>query len=108
MRAREADGGQVAPLVAVLVLLAALTVVVLGHVGGRAVEHAQARTAADAAALAGAAEGRDAAVALARRNRAELLTWLDDGTFVEVVVTVGDARASARAERLHNPPGRLP
>src|SRR5207245_673114 len=102
------DGGQVTPLVAVLVLAAALTVVVLGQLGGRVVERAQARTAADAAALAGAAEGQEVAKIIAQRNQAELVGWDDDGTFVEVVVTVGDAQARARAERVHDRQGRLP
>jgi outer membrane lipoprotein SlyB len=108
MRAGRRDGGQVTPLVAVLVLAAALAVVVLGQLGGRAVERAQARTAADAAALAGAADGHEAATAVARRNQAQLIAWNDDGTFVEVEVIVGDARAHARAERLRDRRGRLP
>jgi outer membrane lipoprotein SlyB len=108
MRADPRDGAQATPLVAVLVLAAALAVVVLGQLGGRAVERAQARTAADAAALAGAAEGQEVAQVIARRNQGELVAWNDDGTFVEVVVTVGDAQARARAERVHDRRGRLP
>ena len=46
---------------------------------GRADERAQARTAADAAALAGAAEGEDAAREVAAANGAALIAWRADG-----------------------------
>ncbi|MER3452635.1 MAG: hypothetical protein C4344_02855, partial [Acidimicrobiia bacterium] len=52
-RAREQ--GQVLPLVALVVVLSGIAAVWVGRVGGAAVQRARARTAADAAALAGAA-----------------------------------------------------
>ncbi|MEY2469684.1 MAG: hypothetical protein QOF21_2382, partial [Actinomycetota bacterium] len=55
------ERGQVVPLLAALVVIAGLAMIALGHLGGGSVERAQARRAADAAALAGAAEGRSAA-----------------------------------------------
>jgi hypothetical protein len=97
----DADGGQVTPLVAVVVVLTVMVVLLLGQLGARAVERAQAQTAADAAALAGAADGRDAAAEVARRNGGTLVEWQDGGIFADVVVTVGAARATARAERVH-------
>lgn len=57
----------------------------------------RARTAADAAALAGVSGGRDAAVDLARANGAELLTWERDGRSVTVTVDVAGRTARARA-----------
>jgi hypothetical protein len=87
------------PLVAVLVLLAAIAIVVLGLVGARLGDRARARTAADAVALAGAASGRDAADQVAAANRAVVVEWHPDGDGVTVVVQVGDATARARAVR---------
>jgi hypothetical protein len=62
-------------------------------------ERARARTAADAAALAGAAEGEPAAREVAAANGAELVAWRAEGTDVWVEVTLGDAHARARARR---------
>ena len=58
---------------------------------------AGARAAADAAALAGAAEGRAAAGRLAVANGAALVAWTDDGARVEVTVVVDGHRARAAA-----------
>jgi hypothetical protein len=96
---RGSDRGQVVPLVAVIVLLAGAAAVLVGDLGGRATARARARTAADAAALAGAAEGRRAADALARANGARLDGYEDVGTDTEVRVRIGDMTATARARR---------
>jgi hypothetical protein len=90
----------------VIVVVLATVVAVLGAVGvgavGRAaVDRRRASTAADAAALAGAINGRPAAEAVAAANGAALVNWSmtagPDGVTVEVRVTRGDASASARA-----------
>jgi hypothetical protein len=79
-------------------VLAAAVAVLIANLGVAAVQRAQARTAADAAALAGAAEGEAAARQVAADNGAELVGYAVDGTIVEVVVTRGRARARATAE----------
>ncbi len=103
----EADecGGQVTPLVAIVVVVVGVMAMFAGRDGGAAVPEARAATAADAAALAGAAEGRDAAESMAEANGAELVAWVVDGAEVEVEVTIGDASARARAEQVGPPPG---
>ncbi len=87
------------PLVLAVVVVAvvvALALVPLIH-GTR--DRAAARTAADAAALAGLAEGDDAAREVAATNGAELVSWRAAGDDVWVVVVLGDARAEAKAHR---------
>jgi hypothetical protein len=71
----------------------------IAQLGLLAVHRAQARTAADAAALAGAAEGRDAAALVAQANGAVLEAFAVDGVDVQVRVRVGSTHASARARR---------
>lgn len=92
------ERGSMAPLVALVVVLAGAACLVLGRLGGVATATARAQTAADAAALAGAADGPDAARALARANGARLSRLDVDGDAVEVAVVVGeDVAAVARA-----------
>ena len=74
-------------------------VVVLARLGTATVTQAQARTAADAAALAGAVEGRDAATAIAAANGARLVEFRRIGLDTRVTVAVGRAHATARARR---------
>jgi hypothetical protein len=85
--------------VAAVLVLAAVVMVALVPLARGAHDRATARAAADAAALAGAAEGREAAREVAAANRAELVDYLELGDDVLVVVTVGQARAAARARR---------
>jgi hypothetical protein len=92
------EGGQVVPLLAVVVLVVVVGLLVVAGVGGAAVDRARARTAADAAATAGVLVDRDEAEAVARANGGELESFVAAGGQVEVVVRVGDARAAARAE----------
>ncbi len=81
------------------VILVGLLLGALGHMAVRAVAAARARTAADAAALAGAREGPGAARRLAAANGADVLV-LDEGVdWFEVKVGVSDREASARAHR---------
>jgi hypothetical protein len=66
--------------------------------------------AADAAALAGAADGRAAAADAAHANGAHLHSYEEQGDDTRVRVSLGDAEASARARRTDGgatpPPGR--
>lgn len=98
-RHRGGQGGQVVPLLAAFVVFAGLFMIGLAHLGGGAVDRAMARRAADAAALAGAAEGRNVADRLARENGARITRYDEPGNDTELVVTYGDARAIARARR---------
>lgn len=99
MRRLHRDRGQVVPLLAALVVIAGLLMIALAHLGGGAVQRAEARRAADAAALAGAAEGRSGANRLAGANDAEIRRYDESGRDAEVVVRYGEARAIARARR---------
>lgn len=97
---RHAERGQVAPLVAVFMLGVGLACLGLGRLGGAAVEAARARTAADAAALAGAAGGEPAARQLAEANGATLSHFEAAGTDVRAeATTASGATVRARARR---------
>lgn len=98
------ERGQILPLVALLLALTAGAAVLVAQVGRVVDERARAATAADAAALAGAVEGRSGAEELARRNGAVLVAFRQEGPDTVVVVRVGRARAEARARRGVAPP----
>ena len=91
------DRGQaVLLMMAVLAIVATLAFAVVG--AGRELWLRQrAGVAADAAALAGTTGGRSAAARLAALNGGELLSFVEDGDDVTVVVVVGRHRATARA-----------
>ena len=89
MRCRT-ERGQALPLVLVIMAAAVGAMLLLGGLGRRAVEGAQAQTAADAAALAGAAEGPPAAEELARLN---------GSPSADVTGAVGDATVTVRVGR---------
>ncbi len=80
-------------------MLAGLAALALVAHGGRVVDAARARTAADAAALAGAADGRSAADRLAAANGGRVTSYRAEGDDVVVAVVVGEATARARASR---------
>jgi len=88
------------PLLAVALVVAGVLAVGITRTAAVAADRAHAQTAADAAALAGAAEGRAAARDLAERNGARLVTYRQNGSEVEVVVQLGVATARARAARI--------
>jgi hypothetical protein len=98
MRIRNEQGSTL-PFIALAIVMAGLTVILLGRVGGAATARAGARNAADAAALAGAAAGRSAATELAEANGAVLLDYKEIGLDAEVRVRVGPAEAVGRAQR---------
>jgi len=93
------DRGQVMPVMLGVVAVAVVVLLALVPLAQAAQQRAAARNAADAAALAGAAEGEVAAREVASRNGAELVAWRAKGLDVWVVVTLGDARAKAKAHR---------
>lgn len=94
------EQGSTLPFMALAIVLAGVTIVLLGRVGGAATARAGARSAADAAALAGAAAGRSAAADLARANGAELLSYEETGNDTIVRVRLGTAEAQGRARRV--------
>jgi D-alanyl-D-alanine carboxypeptidase len=90
--------------------LVAVMLLALGPMGRALADRARARTAADAAALAGAAEGEEIARAVARANGGRLVGYeAVGGGEVVVEVAVGDVRAHARARpRVMAPGGPSP
>jgi len=99
MDTQRSDRGQVSPLVAVLVVIAAVASLALAELGSGTNDRARARTAADAAALAGVDGGRAAADALAAANHGVVERFVASGGATEVTVRVGDSRATSRARR---------
>ena len=99
VRRRRGSRAQATPLWAVVLVLAALALVPTGLLIRAVVERAEARSAADAAALAGALEGEAAARSVAAANGAALVEYVERHDLVQVTVVVGDRRATARAER---------
>lgn len=97
------ERGSALPLLVAAVVLVGVLAAGVARIGEAAVARAQARTAADAAALAGAAEGRDAAHAVAAANGARLALYEEHGSDTRVVVHVGPAEASAKATRAPRP-----
>jgi hypothetical protein len=93
----DSDRGQALPLGAAMVAIVTIALVALVPAGRALTDRARARTAADAAALAGAAEGEQAARDLAGVNGGELVEFARSGDEVVVRVRVGGVEAYARA-----------
>lgn len=93
----EKEHGQVLPLVAALIAVIGVTALQVGRVGEAVYQRAQAQTAADAAALAGVADGRAGADSVARANGARLVSYREIDADVQVAVRLGEATAEARA-----------
>jgi hypothetical protein len=95
------DRGQAIPLIAMLLAVSVALILGVAHLGRSVADAARARTAADAAALAGVSGGRDASVRLAGEHGGQLLSWSQSGAAavvtVRVTVRVGRARATAVA-----------
>jgi hypothetical protein len=79
------------------VIVAVGAAFLLGRLGEEAVDRARARTAADAAALAGVTGGEPVAADTARANGGQLVSFAEAGGATEVRVRVGRATAVARA-----------
>lgn len=90
--------GQIVPILAVLLLLASIVAMGLVRVALAASHRGLAEAAAEAAALAGAAEGPDAAARVAEENEARMVHYkaLDLDVVVTVVRRGVQARARAR------------
>lgn len=91
------DAGQALPWMLLVVMLGFGLVLVAARLAPVLDDSARARTAADAAALAGAAAGEESARSIAAANGGELLEYERSGLDVTVVVRVGAVRARARA-----------
>jgi D-alanyl-D-alanine carboxypeptidase len=102
-RRNRNDGGQVVPLAAALVGLCCVGLLALAPAARALDDRAQARTAADAAALAGAADGERTAREVAAANGADLLEIERNGDEVVVQVRVGEVEAYARARGTRRP-----
>ncbi len=94
---RRNERGSIAPLIALLALVAAGLSMGAARMGAEAARAARARTAADAAALAGAGAGEGAAKQVAARNGAELTSFVVEGQEIQVLVTFHGIKVSARA-----------
>jgi D-alanyl-D-alanine carboxypeptidase/Putative Flp pilus-assembly TadE/G-like len=97
------DDGQIVPLAAALVGLCCVALLALAPVARALDDRARARTAADAAALAGAADGERTAREVARANGADLLEIERDRDEIVVQVRVGEVEAYARARATRHP-----
>lgn len=97
------ERGSVTVLVAVLLTLFAALCVGLATVGAGVVARARAQSAADAAALAGVSEGREAAERFALQNGANLVEYRENDVSVDVRVELDGVNAQASAIR-HDPP----
>jgi len=97
------DRGQIVPLVAAMVALCCVVLLALVPVADALDDRARARTAADAAALAGAADGGQTARQIAEANGADLVEIQRAGDEVVVQVRVGEVEAYARARATGRP-----
>ena len=105
MLARD-ERGQAVPLALVVVALAILATAAIAELGGNVVDAGRARTAADAAALAGVEGGRGASASVAADNGAAVVSWSSqsDGAAITVTVTVRVGRATATAAATNRGP----
>ncbi len=74
-RGLAGDGGQATLLMVGMLFVMVVLTAIVAQAGSLLAQSARARTAADAAALAGAAEGRQAAAELAQANGAALVSY---------------------------------
>jgi hypothetical protein len=95
--ATRREGGQALLLALLLLVVVAGGGLALVALGGRADDVARARTAADAAALAGAVDGRAVAEQVASANGARVVAFEQHGGEAQVTVRLADVEATARA-----------
>jgi hypothetical protein len=100
------ERGQAVPLGLAVVVVAVIVMVAMAELGADVVDAGRARTAADAAALAGVEGGQDASARVATGNGGALLSWssVADGAAVTVTVTVRVGRATATAAATNRGP----
>lgn len=94
----RSDRGQASLFAIVLLVFGGVLALLIVLTGEVVIDRAQAQTAADAAALVGVVDGRDAAGQYAKLNGATLVEFESNGQRVRVVVTLDRVRASAVAE----------
>ncbi|MEZ5341171.1 MAG: hypothetical protein R2706_06905 [Acidimicrobiales bacterium] len=99
MSKRSRSRGAMLPLLGLVLAGVMIGALLLGVTLERVVARADCQHAADAAALAGAAEGHDVAARLASANGASLVGFQTTGLAVAVELTCDDVRAKANAER---------
>ncbi len=92
------ERGQASLFAVVLLVFAALFGLLIILTGEVVIDRAQAQTAADAAALVGVVQGREAASQYALLNGARLVEFDRSGHRVRVVVKLDRVSASANAE----------
>lgn len=92
------ERGSITPFIALFVVITAGLTMGVARFGAEAAIAAQARTAADAAALAGAAEGEQAARQVAHINGARLVSFSVEGREAQVTVELDGTKVSARAQ----------
>lgn len=91
------ERGSALPLVALSLAFLVVMAMLLTLLTGRVHDQQQAQTAADAAALAGAAAGEHAARSLAEQNGAALVSFRAEDLTVSVTVEVRGVEAVASA-----------
>lgn len=96
-RAFRGDGGQVVPLFAVILVALVVMAGLVVMVGTATSDRARASAVADAAALAGARDGRRGAELVTAANGGRMTGYRSSADVVEVEVEVAGRRASARA-----------
>jgi hypothetical protein len=97
---RRPQTGQLLPVVALVLVLFGGACLLLARLGGAALLRARAVAVADAAALAGAVHGEDAARKVAEANGAGVADYVRvSGSEAWVRVELGRAEATARAKR---------
>ena len=111
VRVHQRERGTVTVIMAGVIVVVGALLWWLGVLGRATTERAQAQTAADAAALAGAASGEASARELAAANGAVLVGFAstmtgDGGVDVAVSVEIGEAGATASAH--YQPPPPIP
>lgn len=89
--------GQIVPLLAVALVLFGVVALGLVRLSATVTHRSSAQAAADAAALAGAVDGPDAAREVADANDAQVVAYAQDGVDVQVTVERRGVRATARA-----------
>lgn len=92
----DSDRGQAVLLIALVLWLVVGIAVIMGALGQRAVQRARAQAAADAVALAAAAGVAPDTIAA---GNAVVITSVDHVPDPDVVVSIGDIEAAARAHR---------
>lgn len=97
MEPRSNDRGQVTVLAALSLGMAVVFMAGIALMGAGLRDRTQAQGAADAAALAGAAEGQVSAAEVAAANGARLVRFERESGAVVVEVAIGEVNASARA-----------